>query len=67
MTDTRYPYVWWWRVRLPDRKGHPCRVLVRGRRNSALVEFRDGYLVVTSRFAVRKSGDDRWETKRKNQ
>ena len=48
------PYYWFWRKRLPDRKGQPCRVLVRGKMNSALVEFPDGYRVVTSRFAVRR-------------
>ncbi len=49
-----YPYVWFWRTRLPERKGEPCRVLVRGKMNSALVEFEDGHRVVTSRFAVRR-------------
>lgn len=38
----------------PERKGQPCRVLARGRMNSCLVEFEDGYRVVTSRFFVRK-------------
>lgn len=46
-------HIWFWRSRLPERKGQPCRVLVRGRMNSILVEFEDGYKVVTSRFAVR--------------
>jgi hypothetical protein len=50
-----YPYLWRWSARLPDRKGHRCRVLVRGRMNSALVEFEDGYKVITSRNAVRKA------------
>jgi len=50
-----FDYVWFWRKRLPERKGQACRVLVRGRRmNSILVEFEDGYKVVTSRYAVRK-------------
>jgi hypothetical protein len=45
-----------WRVRthLPERFGQPCRVLVRGRMNSILVEFADGCTVVTSRFFVRR-------------
>lgn len=47
-------YVWYWRVRLPDRKGQRCRVLARGRMNSVLIEFEDGYRVVTSRYAVRR-------------
>ena len=48
-------YVWFWRTRLPDRKGQRCRVLVRGKLNSVLVQFSDGYRVVTSRYAVRKA------------
>lgn len=48
---------WWWRVRRPDRKGQPCRVLVRGGRGSILVEFPDGERVVTSRHAVRRASD----------
>jgi hypothetical protein len=47
-------HVWFWLSRLPERKGQLCRVLVRGKMNSILVEFEDGYKVVTSRYAVRK-------------
>lgn len=47
-------HVWYWRVRLPERKGQPCRVLARGAMNSILVELSDGYRVVTSRHAVRR-------------
>lgn len=50
----KYPYVWFWRSRLPGRKGQACRVLARGRMNSILVEFVDGFKVLTSRYAVRK-------------
>lgn len=51
-----YDHVWYWRSRLPERKGQRCRILVRARRmNSILVEFQDGYRVVTSRYAVRKA------------
>lgn len=46
-------HVWYWRKRLPERKGQSCRILARGAMNSILVEFRDGYRVVTSRYAVR--------------
>jgi len=49
-----YPMVWFWRRKLPERKGQSCRVLVRGKMNSVLVEFMDGHTVVTSRFAVRR-------------
>lgn len=52
--NDEWPYVWYWRTRLPERKGQPCRVLVRAKRmNSILVEFPDGHTVVTSRYAVR--------------
>ena len=50
-----YPYVWWWRSRLPDRKGQRCRVTARGSLNSIRVEFPDGFRVVTSRWAVRRA------------
>lgn len=50
-----YPYYWRVQTRLPARKGEPCRVLVRARRmNSCLVEFMDGYRVVTSRNYIRR-------------
>ena len=49
-----YHHVWYWRCRLPERKGSPCRVVARSRRlGSVLVEFKDGSRVVTSRYAVR--------------
>jgi hypothetical protein len=35
-------------------KGRRCRVLVRGRMNSILVEFENGYKTVTSRYAIRE-------------
>ena len=50
----RATHLWYWRTRLPERKWHQCRVLARGKMNSALVEFEDGERVVTSRFAVRR-------------
>ena len=37
-----------------DRKGEPCRVICRGRMNSALIEFADGYRTVTSRNGLRR-------------
>lgn len=36
------------------RKGQLCRLLARGKMNSCLIEFADGYLAVTSRNALRK-------------
>ena len=50
-------YVWRIKTRLPDRYMNPCNVIVRGKMNSCLVEFEDGYKVVTSRNYVMK-----WET-----
>ncbi len=50
-----WPLVWRWAVRLPERKGQRCRILRRWpKKNSVLVEFQDGYRVVTSGWAVRK-------------
>jgi hypothetical protein len=52
-------HVWWWRSRLPERKGQPCEVLARGSSmNSILVRFADGYEVITSRYAVRRASGD---------
>jgi hypothetical protein len=47
-------HIWYWRSRLPERKGQACHVLARGSMNSVLVQFADGYLVITSRYAVRR-------------
>ncbi len=54
-----YPYYWRVKTRLPERRGTPCKVLARGKMNSALIEFEDdGYRVVASRnyLRVRKQG-----------
>lgn len=51
---TPYPYVFRVRTRLPGRFRQPCRVLVRGKMNSCLIEFEDGYKVVTSRNYIRR-------------
>lgn len=45
---------WHWRKYLGDRNGQLCRVLAVGRMNSALIQFEDGYKVLSSRYAVRK-------------
>lgn len=49
-----FDFIWFWRTRLPERKGQSCRVIARGSMNSILDEFKDGQKVVTSRFAVRQ-------------
>jgi len=45
-------YVYRWNRQ--GRKGQICRVLVRGAMNSCLVEFADGFKMVTSRNALRR-------------
>ena len=53
----RMKYYWRVSTRLPERKGQRCNVLIRGKMNSCLVEFEDGYRVVTSRNYIRKAVD----------
>ena len=48
-----YPYRYAWNRM--DRKGKLCRVLCRGKMNSCLVEFEDGFKAVTSRNALRRA------------
>ncbi len=55
--NSELKYVYFWRakgLRTLDRKGQRCRVLVRGKMNSALIEFADGFRAVVSRNALRK-------------
>jgi len=42
-------------MQIVQRKGQRCRVLVRGKMNSCLVEFDDKYRVVTSRNGLRRA------------
>lgn len=49
-----FDHEWWWRKFLPERKGQRCRVLARGKLNSIKIEFQDGHITITSRYAVRK-------------
>jgi hypothetical protein len=51
-------HVWHWRSKLAERKGQRCRILARGRMNSILIEFEDGYRVITSRWAIRETDHD---------
>ncbi len=46
----------YWRIRKlhPERFGQPCRVLARGRLNTILIEFADGYRMTTGRWFVRR-------------
>jgi hypothetical protein len=53
-----FRYVWWFRRTLPERKGQECRVIRRGNGRgprNVLVEFRDGFKVVGTRFCVRRA------------
>lgn len=46
--------VYRWRKYRPELFGRRCRIISRGRMNSALVEFADGTRHVVSRNAIRK-------------
>ncbi len=48
-------HIWVWKQRLPERKGEKCRVPIRTEAgHNCLVEFADGFTVITSQWAVRK-------------
>lgn len=50
-------YVFRWGKYLPHWKGRLCRVLARGKLNSALVRFEDnGERAIVSRNALRRAG-----------
>jgi hypothetical protein len=51
-----FDHRWRIRARLPERHGHLVRVLARGSLNNCLVEFEDGFRVVTSASALRRAG-----------
>jgi hypothetical protein len=55
-------YIWRVKARLPERYLAVCKVLRRGKRNSCLVEFEDGYRVITSRNYVMKL--ETWKQRR---
>ena len=48
-------YRWHWKARLPERRGQVFRVVCRGKLNACLIQFEDGFQVVTSRNALRKA------------
>lgn len=54
--DPSYPLVWHWKTKPIGRpcRGERCRIVASGRLNSVLVEFQDGWRVLTSRYAVRR-------------
>jgi len=47
-------YVWRIKTRLPERYMTLCHVLARGKMNTCLVEFDDGYRATTSRNYLMK-------------
>jgi hypothetical protein len=51
MSD-EWPYIYFWHRM--GRKGQPCKVTARGKMNSCRVEFQDGFIMITSRNAIRK-------------
>jgi hypothetical protein len=51
-----FPYVYRWDRQ--GRKGKFCKLICRGTRNSCLLEFEDGYRMVTSRNAIMKRKAD---------
>jgi hypothetical protein len=53
-------YIWRVKTRLPERYMTPCKVIARGKMNTCLIEFEDGFCVTTSRNYVMK-----WETAQK--
>jgi len=58
-------YVWRVKTRLPERYMKPCKVIARGKMNTCLVEFEDGYRVATSRnFVMKWETIQRWLSKR---
>lgn len=54
--EARFPYIYRWNR--CGRKGERCRVTARGTLNSARVEFADGFVMVTSRNALRRARAD---------
>jgi hypothetical protein len=48
-----FSYVYFWNR--AGRKGQPCKVTARGKMNSCRVQFEDGFVMITSWNAIRKS------------
>lgn len=56
LAERRLPYIYFW-YRM-DRRGQPCEVLARGKMNSCLVRFADGFTAITSRNAIRRAASE---------
>jgi hypothetical protein len=50
-----YDYIWFWNDPLPGRKGQSAKLICTGRLNSCMLEFVDGWTVITSLNGVRKA------------
>lgn len=50
---SEWPYIYFWHRQ--GRKGQLCKITATGTLGSARVEFQDGYVMITSRRAVRKA------------
>lgn len=55
MSALTFDRVWYWRTTLPERKGQRCRVIARGKLNSACIEFEDGTRHIVVRHGFRKA------------
>jgi hypothetical protein len=65
-------YIWRVKTRLPERYLTLCKVLTRGKMNTCLIEFEDGYPVTTSRNDLMKyvtlhNRLAKWRSKAENQ
>ena len=54
MGNEKYIYRWGNNPKRAEMKGRACRVLCRGAKNSALIEFEDGQREVVSRNALKR-------------
>jgi hypothetical protein len=52
-----FPYVYSWN--LFGRNGHSCKVTARGKLNTARIEFEDGFVMITSRNALKRRSERR--------
>lgn len=53
-----FPYVWVWKKRLPERHGQRCALLIISAprtMNNCLLQFQDGFLVITSLNGIRRA------------
>ncbi len=54
-TGAEYDYVWFMKKKLLERKGHPCRVISNSEKKEILVEFKDGYRIIATKHALRRT------------